>query len=141
MPFGEITLKAPKPNPTYPKVLNTLGDHLKKRRLDLGLFQKNVAVRLGVDNSTILNWEHGKTQPPVRFLPRIIRFLGYDPYPAPRSLGENLVAKRRQLGLSRKRMAARLGVDEGTMKRWERGMARPTGKRIETVNEFLASDT
>jgi transcriptional regulator with XRE-family HTH domain len=99
-----------------------------------------VAAQLGVNRDTILNWERGKTLPPIGFVPRIIRFLGYDPCPTPMTLAERLVAKRRQLGLSRKRIAARLDVDEGTLKRWERGIARPTGKRIEPVKEFLASD-
>ncbi len=139
MPFGPITLKGSKRKP-YPKVLRTVGDHLKKRRCELGLLQKEVAFRLGVDDDTILNWEHGNTQPPVRFLPRIIRFLGYDPYPAAKLLAEKLVAKRRQLGLSRKQLAKRLGVDEGTLAHWEKAQQEPTGKRIETVKEFLASD-
>ncbi len=117
-----------------------MGDHLKKRRCELGLLQKEVAFRLGVDDDTILNWEHGNTQPPVRFLPRIIRFLGYDPYPAAKLLAEKLVAKRRQLGLSRKQLAKRLGVDEGTLAHWEKAQQEPTGNRIETVKEFLASD-
>ena len=117
-----------------------MGEYIRKRRMDLGLTQLGAAQRVGALKDTLRYWEKGY-EPSARYWPGILRFLGYDPYPAPRSLGENLVAKRRQLGLSRKRMAARLGVDEGTMKRWERGMARPTGKRIETVNEFLASDT
>jgi hypothetical protein len=38
--FCEVTLTAKKPlSEAYPKTLKTLGDHLRKRRLDLNLFQ------------------------------------------------------------------------------------------------------
>lgn len=138
LPFCHWTLTAPKPT-AYPKELRTVGDHLKKRRLDLGLFQKDVALQLGVNESTILNWENNTCAPAIRMLPRIIDFLGYDPYLAPQSLGEQLLAKRRHLGLSRKRMAAKLAVDAGTLAAWESGKRRLTGKRLHIVEKFLAS--
>jgi DNA-binding XRE family transcriptional regulator len=37
----------------------TLGDHLRHRRLELGLRQKEIAGHLGVTESCIWNWEHG----------------------------------------------------------------------------------
>jgi hypothetical protein len=44
LPFCKIVLKAKKPaSALYPKKLNTLGDHLRRKRLDLKLFQKEVA--------------------------------------------------------------------------------------------------
>ncbi len=139
LPFCEISLKTanPKPYPTDPK---TVGGHLKKRRYELGLRQKDVACRLGVNEDTILNWERGKTLPPVRLVPRIIRFLGYNPYPAPHTLGEQLLTQRRRLGLSRKHMARELGVDVGTLKRWERGTSRPIGARLRLVKDLLGTD-
>jgi DNA-binding XRE family transcriptional regulator len=55
----------------------TLGDHLRRRRLVLGLYQKEVAALLGVATSTIWNWEHGWAIG-RRFIPRINQFLGHD---------------------------------------------------------------
>jgi DNA-binding XRE family transcriptional regulator len=52
---------------------------MKKRRVDLGLFQREVASQIGADPWTIANWEKGKTKPAVRFIPHILAFLGYDP--------------------------------------------------------------
>lgn len=49
------------------------------RRLELNLLQREVAQRLGVKTDTILNWEHNRTTPTLRYLPRVIAFLGYDP--------------------------------------------------------------
>ncbi len=58
-----MTLKASKPaSPAYPKSLETLGDHIRKRRLDLGLEQQQVAARLGVSESTVWNWENDRSQ-------------------------------------------------------------------------------
>jgi transcriptional regulator with XRE-family HTH domain len=38
--------------------------------------QRQVAERLGVDETTVTNWELNRTTPALRFLPAIIRFLG-----------------------------------------------------------------
>jgi transcriptional regulator with XRE-family HTH domain len=53
--------------------LKTLGDHIRKRRLDLGLLQREVAAKLSVTESTIWNWESNTTDPALRLLPAIIR--------------------------------------------------------------------
>ena len=140
LPFCKIALKAAKFTP-YPQEPRSVGDHLKKRRYELGLFQKDVALALEVNDWTICNWENNKTTPAVRYLPRIIEFLGYYPYPDPETLGERLLACRRHLGLSCKRMAQRLCVDEGTLAKWERGTLAPSGKHQRSVKEFLGSRT
>ncbi len=113
---------------------------MKKRRLDLGLYQKDVAASLKVNDWTICNWENNKTTPAVRYLPRIIDFIGYDPFPAPETLGERLRAyRRRSLGLSRKEMARRLSVDEGTLERWELENAVPLGPHLQRVMRLVTS--
>jgi len=71
--FGDIQLTGRKPLSTaYPKELITTGDHLRKRRLDLGLLQKDVAQQIGVNRATITNWEINHNYPELRFVPRII---------------------------------------------------------------------
>jgi len=47
LPFYRWCLTAVKPILGYPRELRHLGDHLVKRRLDLGLRQKEAARRLG----------------------------------------------------------------------------------------------
>src|SRR5207244_12451497 len=101
LPFGHARLTGPKPLPrSYPQVLTTIGDHLRKRRLDLGLLQREVAERLGVDETTVTNWELNRTTPTLRFLPGLVRFIGDAPRAAGASLGERLVTSRRGRGLS-----------------------------------------
>ena len=99
--------------------------------------QKEVAAQLGVNAWTYLKWEHDRTIPEAPYMPRVIAFLGYSPDPEPTTLPERLVIKRRTLGLTRKAAAQLLGVDEGTLARWERGEWKPTGRRQALVSRFL----
>ena len=48
-----------RPVKNYPANPNTIGEHLRKKRIDLCLMQKEVAKIIGVTESTIWNWEHG----------------------------------------------------------------------------------
>lgn len=75
-----IRLKALKPKETDFEP-PTLGEHVRKRRLELRLTQKQVAHRLGVNPWTVLNWEKSHTEPPIQSMGVILRFLGYDPFP------------------------------------------------------------
>ena len=92
-----ITLKALKPKKTDLEP-QTLGERVRKRRLELRLTQKEAAERLGVNSWTVLNSEKGHTAPPIESTPAILRFLDYDPFPELRSLAERLLAKRRAMG-------------------------------------------
>jgi transcriptional regulator with XRE-family HTH domain len=140
LPFCHAELRAPKPKPShYPQQLNTLGDHLRSRRLDLDLSQSNVAEQIGVDTTTICNWESNASLPAIRYLPAIIQFLGYDPQPAVDSFPDRLVTARRTLGLSQRKMAEKLGVDPGTLQGWEAGKHQPTGKSLGIVGRILQS--
>ncbi len=130
---------ATKPKPShYPKLLNTLGDHIR-RRLDLGLFQSTVAEPIGVDPTTIHNWEGNKSLPAIRYIPAILRFLGYNPFPSARTFPEQLATVRRMLGMSQRKWAESLGVDPGTLQGWEAGQHEPTGRNVELVERFLRS--
>lgn len=85
-----------------------------------GLSQPQVATIIDVDTGTVLNWEKSRTEPPVTSFPSILQFLGYDPYPEAKTLGERLFAKRRMMGWTIKDAAQQIGVDEGTWGQWER---------------------
>ena len=79
------------------------------------------ATLLEVNTWTVRNWEKGHTEPPIASIPAIIRFLGYDPFPEPKTVAERLLAKRREMGWSIERAASVVGVDPGTWRKWESG--------------------
>lgn len=83
----------------------------------------------------------GKGQSPANYqhYPRIFDFLGYRPFCAAVTLPEQLIAKRRELGLSIKKAAKLIGVDEGTFARWESGTGTPL-QHGTLVAQFLASE-
>ena len=120
MQFAPLLFKSliKKPFDFEPK---TLGEHIKKKRLMEGLFLEQLAARLGVTESTVINWEKGHNQVALHLRPRIIEFLGYDPHsPVAETVGQKMRAKRRALGLSIKEMADRMGVDPASWGNWER---------------------
>jgi len=93
-----------------------------------------------VDTTSVFNWEANTVSPDIRCMPAIIRFLGYNPLPAARGWGERLVQHRTSLGLSQKGAALKIGVDPGTLARWERGEREPAGVLLGRVGRFLDDD-
>jgi transcriptional regulator with XRE-family HTH domain len=103
-----MALRAKKPvSAAYPKELKTLGDHLKKRRLDLKMLQKEVAEKLNTTVCTYRNWEKNWRNPSIINIPKIIEFLDYIPWDIScNSLGEKIIAYRKLSGLSQKDLAS-----------------------------------
>ena len=113
---------------------------MRKRRLDLGLLQREVAEEIGVTESTIWNWEANHSSPQPRFIPKVISFLDYDPHSiSSGSHGERLVSCRRSVGLSQRHLAYHLGFDPGTLARWERGDSQPSGNLLGRIEAILDS--
>jgi transcriptional regulator with XRE-family HTH domain len=108
----------------------TLGEHIKKVRKQRGLFQREVAKALQIDSMSIVNWEKGRTKVGARFVPAIIRWLGYDPLPESRSVGEWIVIERTRRGMARRQLARALQCDEGTLRRYEEDTAAPDARRL-----------
>ena len=131
MPSGPISLKSLRRKETDFE-LQTIGDHIRKRRLELKLTQKAVARSLRVSQFSVMNWERGQFQPSrAPTLRRIIGFLGYDPLPAGTTIPERLRAKRREMGWGQRELAEHLGVDRCTVTGWEAGGT--TMKRVHRV--------
>jgi transcriptional regulator with XRE-family HTH domain len=123
----------------YPSELRTLGDHLRKIRLDRGLWQEHVAEELGVSVGTLLNWERNHTRVQTRFMPKVVAFLGYDPREEAGNLGERIRALRERKGLSQVALAAKLGLNASTVVAWERSRVRLAFPKVrKRFEEFLA---
>ena len=120
--------------------LNTVGDHIRRKRLDLKMLQREVAEQIGVGETSVFKWEANTVSPGIRYMPAIIRFLGYNPLPPATGWGERLVRHRTSLGMTREEAAKRLGVDSGTLAKWERGEREPTGAFLGRAERFLEDE-
>ena len=122
----------------YPSLPQTIGEHIRKKRLDLGLKQKDVAEIIGVTESTIWNWEHGR-EPEIRHYPKIIEFLGYVPFEIPDNADPlNRLNRFRLLnGFSYKRLSELTGIDETQLSEWIRGIHRPSGRSVLRIERFI----
>ncbi len=132
-----VSLRGHKP-PPGPRELRTIGDHLRRRRLQLGLRQADLATRLGVAHESVRNWETGQRTPTGRSLGPIRDFLGYDPCPERSSVAERLREYRLVRGWTRADLAAKLGVRTVTVSRWERGRTRLRRGYLERVLDLLS---
>ena len=111
----------------------TIGQHLKRERQLRKMLQKDVAKELGVNQWTLIGWEKGTKQisQPSMF-PKVICWLGYDPFSEPDTEGEELRFARLRRGLTARQAAKEAGVDQGTLLRFEndREVAPDTRKRL-----------
>lgn len=131
LPFCHVRLSARKVgDPAYPKDLKSLGDHVRKARLDRKLLQQDVAKLLGVDETSVWQWERNRTDPQIYCIPAIYDFLGYAPWEPPDRFAAWLRQARRGLGLSRRKLATRIGVDPTTVDRWERAYGEPNDRSL-----------
>ena len=124
MPICQITLRAQKPS-HIPQNPQSIGEHIRKRRLEQNLFQADVAHIIGVEETSIYNWEKNLSNPTIKYIPKIIEFLGYTPEIFPnKTLGQKLISYRKIRGLSQKEMALKLGVDPSTLGRMEKNLTK-----------------
>ena len=132
----------------YPENPFTIGEFLRKRRLDLGLRQKAVAKIIGCNQMTVVNWEKGHTQPRINHMAGVTRFLGFNPVPKGETLAQRIANHRRAHGITQQEFAEQLGIDPSTLARWERGEREPRGqvavtlsKRMRTVTVLYTRDS
>jgi transcriptional regulator with XRE-family HTH domain len=116
----------------------TLGDHLRRRRLELGLYQKDVAVQIGVTTSTIWNWENNWSSITLSCMPKVIAFLGYNPVPCPNDLMERLAWYKQVNGLSLEQLGADMGRDPEQLSDWLSGRHKPCRRNRKEVELFLS---
>ena len=84
-----------------------------------------------------MNWEKEYSEPRIQFYPAIFSFLGHDPFPEPKTLGEKLVAWRRRNGITRKSLARQLGIDEAALAKRELDVASSIEEKAVQLTNFL----
>lgn len=125
-------------NPAYPTKLNTLGDHLRKVRLDRGLSQPDVAKILKVTTDSIIGWELNRNHPTSKFAKAVINFLGYFPFTGDdHSFGEQLYYARLITGQTQRQVADQIGCDESNLRYIELGQRNPQPKTLKKIQEYV----
>ena len=107
-----------------------MGQHLR---------QIDVARIMGANAWTYITWEKHEAEPTGKFVPRIIEWLGYDPFPVGETFGEKLSWKRKKAGLTRQELADRLGLNYGSVKQWERDVCRPLPNNLSALEHVVGS--
>lgn len=116
----------------------TLGDHLRRRRFELGLYQKDVAIQIGVTTSTIWNWENNWSSITLNCMPKVIEFLGYNPSPCPEELMVRLSWYKQVNGLTLEKLGADMSRDPEQLSDWLSGRHKPCRRNRMKIEAFLA---
>ena len=115
---------------------NTFGECIRKARLEKGWKQRELAARVVVDEMTIVNWERYDAIPTRRRdkVKAACETLGLDFAELVRQscfkegrdgFGRQLLRARVMLALTQEEVAREVGIDPGTLGRWERSVQTP----------------
>lgn len=116
----------------------TLGQHLRNRRLVLGFRQEDVARRFGTLREVYDRWERDERQPVVSEWPGILSFLGY--YPGADNTPADWVLKaRRILGLSQYSLGREVQAIAKDVREWEHGESEPPVPMLEKIKILAMS--
>lgn len=122
----------------YVENLQTIAQHLLKRRMELGLTQKKAAKMIGVCEDTFRFWETGRVEPFITYYPKIIAFLGYVPFSInTNTLAGKIFSYRILNGLSQEALATKVGLDESTIVELEKGEQRPFKRTLEKLRHIV----
>jgi transcriptional regulator with XRE-family HTH domain len=109
-----------------------------KRRIDLGLSLKSVAMLLDVTVQTIRSWENDKGIPRIQQHKSITAFLGYSLWQVDTStLSGRIREYRHRQGLSAKKLAELVGVSETAIFKWEFKKTKPPSQLEATLASLL----
>ena len=115
-----------------------ISDHLKKRRLQLRLLQADVAKIFDVSEDSITGWENARSVPQIQYYPKLIAFLGYNPFPVGTdTLGGRIKKYRIEQGLSHKKFGEKMGVDASTIGGWEVNEHLPNKAKQKILEQFF----
>ena len=131
MPFCHVRFRTEKPlTKDYPSDPETLGEHLLCQRKLLRHTQRDVAEQLGVNPWTVRNWEKGRNEPTLSARPALHEYLGFCPADPAAPLGSRIRLWREAKGVSRRELCRSLGLDEGTLKKYEMGKSKRPSSRV-----------
>jgi len=112
----------------------TIGEKLRNKRLELGLLQIDVAKITSVSEDSITLWGNNRNEPSVIYYPKIIQFLGYVPFNIDTSTFWGQIKLYRYLyGLSQKKLALKLEINQSTILGYEKNEHKPSQKILAKI--------
>lgn len=110
----------------YPQNPETIGEQLRKKRIDRGLSQAELAEILQVSTDCITYWESNRSNPQISYYPIIHHFLEFctDNFDESKFC-DFIKSYRWDNGISCKELGFLLKVATSTVRGWERGVSLP----------------
>jgi len=139
LPFCNIRLITKKPLPrVYPsKDDNSLGAHLKRKRLNLGWTRMRTSIHLEVSEDTYRNWEWNWFMPDIHNKRKIIDFLGFNFWENKCfSISDKLKTYRMKKSLTQLELANQLGLGKTTIFRIENSCDSVSSEVMRLVKVF-----
>ena len=129
----KLSVKKPKDR-KYPKEVLTVGDEIKKIRLDRNLTQKEVSKHLKVNKNFIYELELNKRKLTIFALHKAYLFLGY--IPKILKIDENILQGklfiyRIKKSLTYTKLSIQIDLDKSTLSNFEKGLRVKTEQSIE----------
>ncbi|MBS1586035.1 MAG: transcriptional regulator [Bacteroidetes bacterium] len=116
----------------------SIGQHIKRRRLEQNLKQGEVAMLIGVSEDCITLWENERNRPQINHYPKIIQFLRYNPFVTEtETLGGKIKKYRFENGLSIKKLAQMLDIEDRTLTNWENNFVAPISVKCQKLKELI----
>lgn len=124
----------------------TIGDYLRKTRLERKLSQPKVAKIIGVTASIVTYWELNQRIPTVKKMPKIVSFIGYFPFEwKNESLKTQINYAKMMAGHSVEDMAQEIGCHPCTITNITREKTKPHPNTLENIlkyiNKYLVIET
>ena len=106
------------------------GSFIREQRRALGLYQRELAAKMGVNVTTLRLWEGDKEKPTFENFNRLLDFFRHYRRQIKNNIGEEMTGEqikkqRLSLGLMQQDIAARLGVTKESVSCWERNISVP----------------
>ena len=132
-------------------VFESVADKLRYARLSVGIHQDALAEGVGINRHTLLRYENGQVSEEnmeIEWLIKIALACGMDkhfccsPYHMfiMEDASEQIKRHRKEMGLTQKQLAARLGIWDTTVKGWEQKRNKPPKYVWELVSGLRSID-
>lgn len=124
---------------------STIGSRIKHYRLLNDLTQEELAVKAGLDRSTIIRYENNQVDHSIVIINKIAAVLKilpsiiYDDYLKfiAANYGEIIKDIRKNLNLTQMELANLLGVHKKTVRKWEKMKSHPTRENYQKIVYFM----